>query len=490
MLRSFRARLIATVIALIAVTAGFMAVLSFVLVRNSLRGQLVDDAVARAEFNITVLATTEHLPADAGRQAFEASGLADRFLLRGTGGVYVEFTDGEPFSSSLSLLGANESFSSEFRRIVGQAEFGYEFLTVDEVPTLVVGGRRPPLGPDFYFFFSAVDVENAISQLARVLVIAGVAILVLGALGAGLIARRVLRPVAVASKAAGLMAAGDLTVRLPADTGDELGRLADAFNQMAASLQHQIEALVAAHDRERRFVGDVSHELRTPLTALVNEAAMLQGHLDKLPDTERRVGEMLIADVSRLRTLVEDLLEISRLDSAPTAPDSTDIDLGLFLEAVIADRYPGAELRLSDSVGSVRTDGRSLERIVGNLLDNGRHHAPDAPIAVDAAVEAGEIRIEVADAGPGVHADELPHLFDRFYKADTSRRGGSGLGLAIARQHARRLSGDLIARPGKRRGLVFELRVPVTEPLHSRDAAEKLPSQPEGEPTNHTRSES
>jgi len=481
---------VATVIALIAVTAGFVAVLSFVLVRNSLRSQLVDDAVARAEFNITVLATPEQLPEDAAREAFGASGLVDRFLLRGTDGVYVEFAEGEPFSSSLSLLSANELFSSELRRIVGQGEFGYQFLTADEAPTLVVGARRPPAGPDFYFFYSAADVENAISQLARVLVITGAAILLLGALGAGLIARRVLRPVAVAGRAAGLMAAGDLSVRLPAETSDELGRLAVAFNQMAASLEHQIGALVEAHDRERRFVGDVSHELRTPLTALVNEAAMLQGRLDDLPDTERRVGEMLIADVARLRTLVEDLLEVSRLDSAPTTPDATDVDLGLFLQAVIAERHPAAELRISGEISSVLTDRRSLERIVGNLLDNARNHAPGAAASVDVTVAAGEIHLEVADGGPGASPEDLSHIFDRFYKADSSRQGGSGLGLAIARQHARRLGGELSVRPGRQLGLVFELRLPVTESLHSGDAAEKPVAQAEGESTDHTRSTS
>ncbi|MDH5373842.1 MAG: HAMP domain-containing protein, partial [Acidimicrobiia bacterium] len=360
MFRSFRARLIVTVIALIAITAGFVAVLSFVLVRSSLRTQLVDDAVARAEFNITVLASTDQLPTEAGRDEFEKSGLADRFLLRGSGGVYVEFSDGENYASSIGLLSADTLLSSELREIIRQGGFGYQFLTIDDSSTLVVGGRRPPSGPDFYFFFSGAEVDNTLGQLARVLVIAGVVILILGALGAGLIARRVLRPVAVAGRAAELVADGDLTVRLPAGTSDELGRLAIAFNQMAASLERQITALTEAHDRERRFVADVSHELRTPLTALVNEAAMLRGRLDVLPDTDRRVGEMLVADVGRLRNLVEDLLEVSRLDSAPTDPEAADVDLPRFLEAVISDRHPSAVLHFPDPTGIVRIDRHSL----------------------------------------------------------------------------------------------------------------------------------
>lgn len=487
MFRSFRSRLIATVIVLIAVTAGFVTVLSYVLVRNSLRGQLVDDAVARAEFNVTVLASTEQLPIDAGHVEFAASGLADRFLLRGTGGVYVQFADGDTYSSSLDLLATNDLLSTELRQIVDQGDFGYEFIEGNETSSLVVAARRPPAGPDFYFFYSADEVADALSQLARVLAITGAAILIFGALGAGLIARRVLRPVAIAGDAARSMAGGDLTVRLPAETNDELGGLAVAFNQMAASLEEQLRALVEAHDRERRFVADVSHELRTPLTALVNEAAMLQSRLDELPNTERRIGQMLVDDVSRLRTLVEDLLEVSRLDSAPAPPESNEVDLSLFLEAVISDRHPTAELRLPRSIGPIRVDRRSLERIVGNLLDNGRHHAPKAHVVVEATLEAGILHIQVADDGPGVDAAAVPHLFDRFYKTDPSRRGGSGLGLAIARQHALRLGGDLAVRPGTPNGLIFDLQLPVTESLHSGDLDEIRVGQPDGDQIDHNR---
>ena len=481
MFGSFRSRLIATVIVLIGVTAGSVGVVSYVLVRNSLRAQLVDDSVARAEFNITVLASADLLPPDAGREAFEATGLTDRFLLRGTGGVYVEFAEGEPFASSLSLLAADSLLSEELRRVVARGEYGYQFLTLGETSTLVVAGRRPPSGPDFYFFYPADDVTSALGALSRLLGVAGIGVLALGALGAGLIARRVLRPVATAAEAAGVMAAGDLTVRLPADTDDELGSLAVAFNQMAVSLEGQIAALRQAHDRERRFVADVSHELRTPLTALVNEAARLQPSLDSLPETDRRVGQMLVADVARLRGLVEDLLEISRLDATPTEAEASEVDLAMFLGAVIEERHPAAELRVADSASAVRIDRPALERIVGNLLDNARHHAPEATVTVAAGVADGMLTVVVADDGPGVPADTLPFLFDRFYKTDEARRGGSGLGLAIARQHAERLGGDLTAQPGSPTGLVFTFRVPVAESLRSGDVGEKSVSETEGE---------
>jgi signal transduction histidine kinase len=299
----------------------------------------------------------------------------------------------------------------------------------------------------------------------------------------------VLRPVAVAGEAAGLMARGDLGVRLPADTSDELGKLAVAFNEMAASLEQQIAALVAAHSRERRFVADVSHELRTPLTALVNEAARLQPSLAGLSETDRRVGGMLVADVARLRKLVEDLLEVSRPDLAVASNESI-VDLPRFLEAVIADRHPAAELRTDHSVAMMRLDGRSLERIIGNLLDNAHNHAPDARVEVAAGLDTRGLHIAVADAGPGVAEAELPHLFDRFYKTDSSRQGGSGLGLAIARQHAERLGGTLMVRNANPHGLVFELWLPVTESLHPGDLGETSVTDPDDVNPSHFGSKS
>ncbi|MFN8631736.1 MAG: HAMP domain-containing sensor histidine kinase [Chloroflexota bacterium] len=209
--------------------------------------------------------------------------------------------------------------------------------------------------------------------------------------------------------------------------------------------------LEASQGRNRQFVADVAHELRTPLAALVAEASLIEPDLAALPPDARRAGELLVGDVRRMRTLVDDLLEISRFDAAAEQPALEDVDLGRLVAASVAARLPHAALTLPATPVHAATDPRRLDRIVGNLLDNAREHAPSAPVEVSlVAARVGAV-ITVADRGPGVSPDALPHLFERFYKADRSRAGGSsGLGLAIAAEHAALIGARLPvqARPG------------------------------------------
>jgi two-component system sensor histidine kinase MtrB len=253
-------------------------------------------------------------------------------------------------------------------------------------------------------------------------------------------------------------------------SGDEFGAWADRFNRMAAALEETIGRLEAAQGQNRRFVADVAHELRTPLGALVAEASILRDDLDSLPAGSRRAGELLVADVARLRILVDDLMEVSRFDADAEQVAAQSVDLVRVLETVVANRLPEARLTVPNGSVVVETDPRRLERIVGNLLDNAREHAPGSPVEVRLEVTRDAILIVVEDAGPGVDEDRLERVFERFYKADPSRHGGSsGLGLAIAAEHAALLGGELRAtnRPGG--GLRIELVLPVTGSLRVGD---------------------
>ena len=183
----------------------------------------------------------------------------------------------------------------------------------------------------------------------------------------------------------------------------------------------------------------MSHELRTPLTALVAEASLLEARLPDLPPDARRPAELLVTDVGRLRVLVEDLMELSRFDAHAEQILLTEIDLVRLVRG--DDRRPpargdapGTTIRSSSS----QTDPRRLDRILGNLLDNAREHAPGAAVDVSLGRDGRDaVLLEVADRGPGVPADRLPGLFERFAKADASRPGGQRPG-AGHRRRARR----------------------------------------------------
>jgi two-component system sensor histidine kinase MtrB len=170
-------------------------------------------------------------------------------------------------------------------------------------------------------------------------------------------------------------------------------------------------------------------------------------------------------------------MELSRFDADAEALRLEPVDLGRVVGAVVAARLPEATISLPPDPVIVDSDVRRLDRIVGNVLDNARIHAPGSPVEVTLALAGGEATITVADRGPGVGEEALEHLFDRFYKADPSRAAAastSGLGLAIAAEHAALLGGSLRAatRPGG--GLAFTLILPVTRSLPDGHGADTL----------------
>jgi signal transduction histidine kinase len=408
-----------TVVGVVTVAAVALSALAFALVSRSLRAEVLDRAVEEARFSVGVLAE-ERLDDTVAPGDIAASGLADDFERRDID-VYVDFGGGEDFVSSLGVATAPEIVSSEVLEVVEAGNVAAEWVEIERVPYLVVAARKPPFGPDFYFFTDSSDVDSALGQLRLVLLGASVVLVLVAGLAGWRMAR------------------------------------------LAGSLADTVDELSAARDRERRFVADVSHELRTPVTALVNEAAELAGQLDAVPAGTRRVVELLDNDVRRLRALVEELLELSRLDAAGDAADLDDVDVARLLDAIVAQRLPAASVRASAGL-RVRTDRRRLERIVANLVDNARVHADGRSVTVRAdCVDGSWLVVEVADRGPGVPASELEQIFDRFSKGDAARAAaGSGLGLAIVREHARVMHAAVTARNRDGGGLVVEARVPVS----------------------------
>jgi two-component system sensor histidine kinase MtrB len=469
-MRGVRARLTATLLALVALTASVLGIGSYLFVDFSLHAQARDDAADQARFDLSVL-IPERLPSNPTVGDVVESRLAETFRQRGVETI-VDFGQGSPVVSNAVFEGALDQFPADFRARVAAGELSYLWVSIAEAPELVVGGRLQPAGPDFYFLHDASTLDETLAQLRLGLGGGALALVIVALLAARTVARGVLAPVDAAGRAAERIERGDLSARVPVTSRDEFGDWAERFNRMAEALGDTIGRLEAAQDQNRRFVADVSHELRTPLGALVAEASILRDHLGALPPDGRRAGELLVADIARLRGVVDDLMELSRFDAAAERVVVEPVDVARLIRAVVAARLPAARVVTPDEGVVVETDPRRLERIVGNLLDNAREHAPDAPVDVEVDIDHDELTLAVADGGPGIPTDQLDRVFERFYKADRSRHGGSsGLGLAIAAEHAALLGGTIKAVNRTEGGLRIEVRLPVTGSLPGGDPA-------------------
>jgi signal transduction histidine kinase len=292
-------------------SAAALAGSSYLVVREARLSDSVDRSLDQSRFNLVLAGETLGTTPTAEEIAL----LLDAYERRG-GFVTVGSTGQREFSSSLSV-GARQ-VPSDLRRLVATGQLSYERTEVTDVRYLVVGGRVPERGTDLYYFFSEERLWDELAQLRNILLIGLVVLVLLAGLVGMLLARRTLVPVARASAAARSLAEGLLETRLPIERTDEFGAWAASFNEMAEALEAKITALSEAQARERRFTADVAHELRTPLTALVAEASMLAEQLERMPTEARRPAELLVADVRRLADLVEDLMEISRLEAGQT----------------------------------------------------------------------------------------------------------------------------------------------------------------------------
>ncbi|HYY77522.1 MAG TPA: HAMP domain-containing sensor histidine kinase [Gaiellaceae bacterium] len=449
-----RRRLTLAFVLVAGISAAALAAGSYFLVRQARLDDSLDRSLEQARLNLVVGA--ELLPDEGPRavlDAYERRGGFDTVLV----------ARGRDFPSSLSV--GTAQVPPGVRRIVTANQVAYERTEVGDTRYLVVGGRLPDTEAEAYFFFAEEDIRDDLADLRTVLLVGLAAVLLVAGLVGTLLARRTLAPVARASDAARSLAEGLLATRLPVEREDEFGAWAASFNEMADALQAKIAALSEAQARERRFTADVAHELRTPLTAIVNAASLLSEHLARMPPEARRPAELLVDDVARLRDLVEDLMEISRLDAGTQAVRPEAVDLGSLVGAAVRARGWDRRVRLETEEVVTTSDPRRLERIVANLIGNALEHG-GRDVSVRVGRDGVGAFVEVADQGRGIAPADLPHLFDRFYKADPSRTGpGSGLGLAIALENARLLGGDIDVWSELGSGTRFTLRLPVTEPL-------------------------
>jgi signal transduction histidine kinase len=345
-----------------------------------------------------------------------------------------------------SMVGPGHGIPPQLRSVVAGRHVVATFKgPVQGHPYIWAGvpSDRAPRG--VYVRLSFAADQATIADLRRTLIEVGLAGAAGGALLGAALAWRLSRRLRVAAAAAERVTAGSLSARVNARGSDEVAALGAAMDRMADSLQQRIE-------HEQRFVANVAHDLRTPVTGLVAAASLLE------PD---QVGAVVRERVSRLHTLVEDLLEISRLENGAVTADLRWVDVDAFVRSLV-ERRPGVVADASEPA-RVFTDPRRLERIIDNLLDNSaRHGGPPVVVAVRGR------SIVVSDSGPGFAPDMLARATERFATGDTARGHGIGLGLSIAAAQARVLGGSLRVanRPEGGAEVTVELsdRAPTAEP--------------------------
>jgi len=338
---------------------------------------------------------------------------------------------------------------------------------------LVVGNKIEVPGAGFYEMYLIFNLENqgkTLKIVSNSLIGTGAALVFLIALVTLLVVRQVVRPVRDAAKTAESLASGNLSIRMDVHGDDELARLGNAFNEMANSLQTQINRLENLSNVQQRFVGDVTHELRTPLTTLRMAAGVIHAAKNTFDPTLTRSVELMMVQLDRFERLLEDLLEISRFDAQVALIEPVEFDLCNLVSKTIDDlRLVASENgihfeldRPADSI-YIKGDIRRIERIMRNLLTNAIDHAEAKPIKVTIKQDDDSVAISVRDYGVGLDRESALRVFDRFWRADPSRsriRGGTGLGLSMALEDARLHNGELevYGEPGK--GANFVLTLP------------------------------
>jgi two-component system sensor histidine kinase MtrB len=262
------------------------------------------------------------------------------------------------------------------------------------------------------------------------------------------------------------MAAGDLSVRLDPAGDDEIADVAQSFNVMADSLDRSVSTLRDMEATARRFAADVSHELRTPLAAMTAVTDVLSAHTTGMTPEAARATELVVREIGHLERLVSDLIEMSRFDAGTARLDAELVDVRAAITTSLEVRgWQGDAVQLESEPGlSAHLDLRRFDVVVANLVGNALKYG-EPPVLVAAWREGGRLVVEVSDHGPGIADQALPHLFERFYKADAARArsDGSGLGLAIALENARLHGGDLRAGNRPAGGALFRLTLPADD---------------------------
>lgn len=421
-----------------------LAVVTYFVARNFLVDQRSQTIVSQAISDATRVRLT--LLASPPPSTGSVSELVQSLKRSGEGFAFLSVEGKNPWFSDASFQGS--SYPPQLMALVSSPQGGSatQRFSVEGEPYMAVGINIPSAKAQYFEAVPMGDTDDALRKISTALGIgAAVTTLFAGALGWST-SRRLMRPIARVSAAAGEIASGGLDTRMAPDGDPDLGLLVKSFNDMADAVQTRFE-------REARFASDVSHELRSPITALTAAVEVLDAKRTDLPERSQQALDVVVTQVRRFDQMVMDLLELSRIDAGSTEMLREEVDIEDVVTR-ITHRYGFGEtpIEIDPNVSkTVHVDKLRFERILANLLENAREHGGGATrIKVEPHGRHG-IALSVDDAGPGVARGERVRIFERFARGSAARhRVGTGLGLALVAEHAHAHGGEAWVedRPG------------------------------------------
>lgn len=322
------------------------------------------------------------------------------------------------------------------------------------------------------------EITAGINQARKIVFGAGILAVLIIAFFSYFLSRSISRPLKEMTEVAQEIAKGNFASKVQVRSADEVGKLAETFNYMAVTLDRTLRDLeeeknkTASMERlQREFVANVSHELRTPLTSV---RGFLEAILDGVVEGREQVDKYLnimLKETVRLHKMVTSLLDLSRIESGQTKVDKKELAIGQIiertaanLEPLIEDHQLSLKLNLPKGIPSSLGDEHLVEQVLINFLTNAIRFTPaGGKITVSAGSEQGEVCVHVADTGLGIPADELPHVWKRFYKVDKARtlaKGGAGLGLALVKEIVELLGGRVWVESTFGWGSTFSFSLP------------------------------
>lgn len=460
-------------------------------ISTQVRASVFDAAV---ETNIEQFSTDVQLAQDrfassspsVGRTQEVANGLVSSMYdpARGVlGAVLLRSPDQPPVATQIfepataSATRVRSLVSPELRDIVRESdEIGWQSTGIPDddslLPGIVVGTTLEIPASGTYELYAAYSLENQqdlISTTIRVMWISVAALLVILGFVTWAVMRWVLSPVRQASANARQLADGEFDTRMEVRGSDEIAQLATSFNQMAESLETQFTQMERISKVQTEFVSAVSHELRSPVTTVRMAGQLIYDNRDDLPPSLKRAAELQYNQLLNLDATLADLLEISRYDAGGVTLATELANIGDLVEEVIEVSEPLAHsngVRVTYEASGDTTaeiEPRRVRRLARNLLVNALEHAEGRPVNVVVTANDTAVAIMVQDRGIGISDEQIRHVFDRFWRADSSRvrkSGGTGLGLTIAREDAQIHGGTLEVAGELGVGSTFLLTLP------------------------------